>query len=607
MTEDIKNAGSQYVAEVHGMNKHMVEKALRMRSLAYLSQIKASLLVETIHGMNKSRKELAHLSLNLENKNKALIIERDLLALKVEERDQVEKQAQEILRRTHKMNSLGTMTSGISHDFNNMLGIVSGYADLLEQALSEQPILLDYASKIRHVSERGAKLTKKLLNFSMEKSTEAADSNINSLVKDEKEILEKYLTSIVNLELDLADDLWIVTIDKGDFEDALFNLCVNALHAIEGNGSITIQTSNTILDTIDAHILQLCIGEYVVVNITDTGCGMDEITKEKLFEPFYSTKGDSGTGLGLSQVYGFVARSGGAIKVLSKPGIGTCFSLYFPRVESVKLNKPNKPSEQQSSYRGGETILVVDDEQDMLELSCEILSNSGYNVISSSSADQALRILEEKSVDLVLSDIVMPSMNGYKFASIIREKYPKIKIQLTSGFNAPPKNKVLDKDVEGNILFKPYQSQQLLKNIYNLMRSSSEDFLVGEGKILVMDDEEIIREFAGEALECLGYDAAFAKNGIEAIKLYKKAQESGSPFDAVILDLTIAGGMGGKEVIQKLLELDPKVRAIISSGYTDDSVMSDFRRHGFSNVLAKPYLVGDLGEALHEVLIDTGN
>lgn len=469
MTEDIVQVGSQHVHDVLDINKNMIEKTLRMRCLAYLSQVKSLLLIETIHDMNKSRKELAHLSDHLEKQNKMLVIERDLLELKVEERRKIEKQAKEILDRSQKLESISTITSGISHDYNNMLGVITGYAELLEKALEKQPKLAGFAYQIRHASERGTRLTRKLLNFSKSKSSEAVTTNINNLIEDERQILEKSLTSMIQLELELANDLWPVLIDVDDFEDSIINLCINAMHAMEGNGHLTIRTSNATLSSIDAHILQLSIGDHVIVSITDSGCGMNESVKEKIFEPFYSTKGEKGTGLGLSQVYGFIARSDGAIKVYSEPNLGTSFSLYFPRNHHQKMVESVIVNEDYESYMGTETILIVDDDPAMLKLSCEILNIRGYNILSANCAKQALQILEQKSVALLLSDVVMPNMDGFQLAAIVNDLYPHIKIQLTSGFCAFQNKEMIEPNLIENIISKPFQSNVLLKRIFNLL------------------------------------------------------------------------------------------------------------------------------------------
>lgn len=381
------------------------------------------------------------------------------------------KYAEEQSRRSQKMDALGKLTGGIAHDYNNMLGIIIGYADMLESALSEQPKLAEYAHKIVHASERGSKLTRKLLNFSRQKVSTADSTDINSLLLNEQLILEKTLTARINLVLKLAEDLWRVWLDVSELEDAILNMSINAMHAIEGNGRLTIETSNQTINNLDAQLLGLSLGDYVLLSITDTGHGMDAKTKEKIFDPFFSTKGEKGTGLGLSQVYGLTERSKGAIKIYSEPGHGTRFVLYFPRhhESSCKKQSVEESITIDTDYSSTETILVVDDEPDMLSLSYDILTPHGFNIILAENAHKALEILEHETVDLLLSDIIMPDMDGYQLAAIVNEKYPEIKIQLSSGFADDNHAGLVDDGLQQNLLPKPYSSMALLQRIKLLL------------------------------------------------------------------------------------------------------------------------------------------
>ena len=377
------------------------------------------------------------------------------------------KQIEDVLHRSQKMNALGMLTGGIVHDYNNLLGVVLGYAELLEDSLSAQPELAGYASEILHAGERGSKLSTKLLSFSQQNMSDAADCDINTLLLEQRSMLEQCLTSSIQLELDLATGLWPVWIEDGDLEDAILNLSINALYAMDTGGQLTIQTSNKELDDFNARLLDLDPGNYVLLSVTDTGCGMDKETKEKIFEPFFSTKGNKGTGLGLSQVYGFIERSKGAIKVYSEPGNGTGFNLYFPRYTGSISHKPiDKIID---NLTGKEIILVVDDEPSLLNLTSDILTSRGYTVRCAANAKRALEILEHETIDLMLSDIIMPEINGYQLASTVLQKYPNIKIQLTSGFSNESNADIVDESLRRNILRKPYNSITLLKIIRGLL------------------------------------------------------------------------------------------------------------------------------------------
>ena len=377
-------------------------------------------------------------------------------------------QQQEQIRQTQKMDALGKLTGGIAHDFNNLLGIILGYAELLDSKLKDQPKFGKYTQEIKSAGKRGAKLTKKLLAFSSKEISEANSININDLLLDEQDMLNKTLTARIKLVFDLDETLWMAWLNGHDLEDAIHNLCINSMHAIEGNGQITIQTENAVLDEVDVQNLDLSPGDYVLLSITDTGCGMDELTKEKIFEPFYSTKGKEGTGLGLSQVYGFVERSAGRIEVDSKPDYGTQFTLYFPRYTGVDKNIITK--ENRTNHVGGnETILVVDDEPALLNFLSELLSEKGYNVFCAEKADQALKIMEKEPFDLMISDVIMPEMDGYQLASIVQEKYPDIKIQMVSGFTDDSHLAIKDKSLHENLLHKPYKMKLVLKRIRSLL------------------------------------------------------------------------------------------------------------------------------------------
>lgn len=381
------------------------------------------------------------------------------------EREQQEEQ----LRRSQKMDALGKMTGGIAHDYNNMLGVILGYSELLLGSMGEQSKQAEYAQAITRAGERGAKLTNKLLAFSRKGSAGAEMLNLNTLLRDERHMLEKTLTVRIQLTLDLADNLWFARLDGGDLEDAIINMSINAMHAIDGNGQLSLRTSNEKLSVRDAKLFDLEPGDYVMLAITDTGCGMDKVTKERIFEPFYSTKGEKGTGLGLSQVYGFVERSNGAIRVYSEIGRGTRFTLYFPRYYENSRDQQLAEYSLPLDVKGNETILAVDDEPALLDLAREILSQQGYKVICAHSGEQALNILATESIDLLISDVIMPEMNGYQLAKEVIKKYPKVKIQLVSGFSGENHKELVDHDLRQNLLHKPYGSDVLLARVRTLL------------------------------------------------------------------------------------------------------------------------------------------
>ncbi len=379
------------------------------------------------------------------------------------------KRQEESLHRSQKMDALGNLTSGIAHDFNNILGIVQGYSDLLEEELVGQDELLDFAREINYASDRGAKLTQKLLGFSRKKLANAASVDINQVLLGLKAVLEKSLTVRIRLSLDLDENICPVWLDKSDLEDALLNMSINAMHAIKGQGELTLKTRKFSSDNETATRLQLQSSDYVLLSVTDSGTGMDDETKRKVFEPFFSTKGNDGTGLGLSQVYGFVKSSQGAITVHSELGSGSCFSLYFPfspEIEGEVIRKLGAVN-----YRGAARILLVDDEPGIRKLVKNLLTRQGYTVTTADSAQAALSILSSNSVDVLLSDVIMPDMDGYELSAIVHERYPLIKIQLASGYAGESHVDKVDKSLIENMLNKPYESEQLYKRIWDLLNA----------------------------------------------------------------------------------------------------------------------------------------
>lgn len=382
------------------------------------------------------------------------------------------KQQEEQLHRAQKMDALGKLTGGIAHDYNNMLGVVMGYANLLERMLKDQPKMAKYANQIQHAGERGAKLTKKLLSFSRQTSSEDTKVQINNMLQKEKDMLQKTLTASIKLSVRTTVDVWPVWLDSSDLEDAILNICINAKHAMNDTKSesrLSISTCNQSLNSLEALALNLKEGDYVQLIIADTGSGMDDVTKEKIFDPFFSTKGEKGTGLGLAQVFSFVKRAKGTIAVNSSLNRGTEFVLYFPRYLDDVSEKLNDANEDVIDLCGNENILVVDDEPALRELASELLKQQGYQVICAESGKHALHVLAHEHVDMVLCDIIMPEMNGNQLASVVREKHPDIKILLTSGFADEYHIDMIDEILHQNLLHKPYPPRDLFNKVRNLL------------------------------------------------------------------------------------------------------------------------------------------
>ena len=397
-------------------------------------------------------------------------------SLDITERKRNEKEKEQLqleLQQSQKMEALGKLTGGIAHEYNNMLAIILGFSELLKTPQIKQTKVLKYTNEIQHAGNRAAKLTSKLLTFSQQKTSEADNLNLNDLMHKLQHMLEKTLTVRINLIFNLQDNLWQVWLDEGDLEDVILNMSINAMHAIEGNGQLTIETSNQNVNQMDAQSLRIEPGDYVLLSFTDTGCGIDKENKEKIFDPFFTTKGEKGTGLGLSMVYGFVQNSGGTIKVNSELGQGTQFTFYFPRYYGSSRVQQLTTDNPVETFKDNKTILVVDDELALLDLTNEILSSHGFNVFCAVSAKEALNILQHETIDIMISDVIMPEMDGYQLAAIVKEKYPEIKVQLASGFTDDRNIDMVDKNLQNNLLHKPFSSQELLLRMRELCNGNN--------------------------------------------------------------------------------------------------------------------------------------
>jgi len=509
---------------------------------------------------------------------------------------------EEQLRRSQKMDALGKLTGGIAHDYNNLLGIIQGYAEQLNGHLSHEPKLAKYAMDIHHAAERGAKLTKKLLAFSQQKAPDATILDINNLLHEQHLMLEKTLTARIKLVLDLAEDLWPVELDSGDLEDAIVNMSINAQHAMKSGGQLTIRTINEQIREMDAKLLHMQTGDYVKLSITDTGCGMDEATKERIFDPFYTTKGDRGTGLGLSQVYGFVERSGGAIKAYSDPGHGSCFILYFPRNHKTVTKMKTPTIDTVHSLQGNETLLVVDDERAMVELAHDILVTQGYRVLTADDGEQALAVLEKETVELIISDVIMPNVDGYQLAAIVKQRYPDIKLQIVSGFADDRHNNIADDELYKNMLYKPYASKTLLVRVRSLLDEANTKDSLTSRTIMVVDDEEDMRELFKLNLEKLGCKTIPASNGDEAIALFRQSSKSGESIDAIIMDLSFPDGQSGQDIAKDIRAIDPNARMIVASGHTEGQEMTHYQDYGFNGAIEKNFNREKIKRVLTQVL-----
>ncbi len=372
------------------------------------------------------------------------------------------------LQQSQKMEAMGRLAGGVAHDFNNLLTVMQGFSEMIVSSLDPSAAGRMYAEEILKAAQRASGLTKKLLAFSRKQVLEPRVVNLNELVSNLEKMLKRLIGEDLNLITKLDPNLGWIKADPGQIEQVLMNLSVNARDAMLGEGSLTIETGNVELDELyESQSADLQPGRYVWLSVNDTGNGMDETTLAKLFEPFFTTKAPGkGTGLGLSIVYGIVKQSRGHVTVSSEVGCGTTFKIYLPQVE---VPDPGVVvTELGSMYvQGSETILVVDDEEQVRSLECGVLQANGYRVLPVGNGEEALRICRESSepIHLLVTDIVMPMMNGRELARRVALHRPSLRVLFVSGY--PDETEISSEGMAGktNFLQKPFTSDTLLRRI----------------------------------------------------------------------------------------------------------------------------------------------
>jgi signal transduction histidine kinase/CheY-like chemotaxis protein len=401
------------------------------------------------------------------------------LAQQISERDQAEEAlrvSEARLRQIQKMETIGQLTGGVAHDFNNLLTVVLGGLDSIERQIAqlpESPIMEAIgrsAAMALKAVDRAATLTHRLLAFSRRQPLEPKAIDANRLVADMSELLRRTLGETINLETVLAGGLWRVEADPNQLETSLINLAVNARDAMPKGGKLTIETGNSFLD--EAYVAKLVEpvppGQYVMIAVSDTGTGMDQATLERAFEPFFTTKEvGRGTGLGLSQVYGFVLQSQGYVRIYSELGVGTVVKLYLPRRTGAEIAAAATNSASSPQAGQGETILVVEDHDDLRGYSTGALREMGYRVFEAPDAHAALAVFDtDIHIDLLFTDVVLPGgMNGRELADAVATRRPDMKVLFTTGYtrNAIVHNGQLDPGIQ--LIGKPFTYSDLAAKI----------------------------------------------------------------------------------------------------------------------------------------------
>ncbi|HZV03713.1 MAG TPA: CHASE3 domain-containing protein [Gemmataceae bacterium] len=387
------------------------------------------------------------------------------------------KQATSQVRQLQKMEAVGQLTSGIAHDFNNMLAIVIGSLDVARRRLSgaENPTVLQCINNAAEGAERASVLTARLLAFSRQQPLDPKVLDMNKLVSGMSQLLRRTIGEPVEIETVLAGGLWRTFADPAQVESTVLNLAVNARDAMPDGGKLTIETANAYLDeAYAADHPEVTAGQYAMISVTDTGIGMSAEVIERAFDPFYTTKGPGkGTGLGLSQVFGFVRQSGGHVKIYSEVDHGTTVKVYLPRYEGQTTE--TVAAQEPSALPLGqplEIVLVVEDEEKVRHVTVDALRELGYTVVEAGSPSDALQQLTANpKIALLLTDIVMPEMNGRNLAERALELKPGLKVIYTTGYtrNAVVHNGILDAGVA--FLPKPFSIEQLANKVRQVLDS----------------------------------------------------------------------------------------------------------------------------------------
>lgn len=481
-------------------------------------------------------------------------------------RDMTEYRAmQEQLHQSQKMEAIGQLTGGVAHDFNNLLTVILGNLDTIERNIApENERVRRAVEQAARGAQRAATLTQQLLAFARRQPLNPKSCDINELVADMSDLLSRTLGENITVETLLAPGLWRVDVDAHQLESAILNLAVNSRDAMPNGGRLTIKTSNIEIDeTYSRRFSDVGPGQYVQICVTDTGTGMPPDVLGRAFDPFFTTKPiGQGTGLGLSQVYGFVKQSNGHIKLYSEPDRGTTARIYLPRLSTAAVDAPPKHHTLVPRARPGETILVVEDDDDVRIYSTESLRELGFEVLEAPSAEAAIDILKQHpEIDLLFTDVVLPGANGRELLDRVRRHRPGLRALLTTGYarDSIVHNGRLDADIF--LLPKPFTRAELalrVREVLDLTQATPAKHPVA----LVAEDEELVRLFLTENLESLGFRIVEASTSAGALSI----AETTSDLDVAIIDIGLPD-RSGLDLARDLRNRFPKLPLVIASGY----------------------------------------
>ena len=505
---------------------------------------------------------------------------------------------EEQLRQSQKMEAIGQLTGGVAHDFNNLLTVIVGNLETIwRHAPTDDGKLRRALDQVTRGAQRAVTLTQQLLAFSRRQPLNPKPTDINRLVAGMSDLVRRTIGENIAVETVLAGGLWRVAIDAHQLESALLNLAVNARDAMPEGGKLTIETANAHLDDGYADKYpELTPGQYVVLCVTDTGTGMTADVIARAFEPFYTTKPiGQGTGLGLSQVYGFVKQSGGHVKLYSEAGEGTTVKIYLPRM-SAQADEEHQTHF--SAPPGGElheVVLVVEDDPDVRLFTTESLRDLGFSVLEAHDGPSALKQLElHPEVQLLFTDVGLPGINGAQLVAAARERRPDVKVLFTTGYarNAIVHQGRLDPGVE--LITKPFTRAQLATRIRDVL-----DVPVVSSRrrvALVIEDEALVRMFILDQLQELGFEVIEAGSAAEGLR----AARSHRHVDVAIVDRGLPD-RDGLEVVAELRTQLPSLPVIVATGYGDLPEHAALRNDPHIRFMSKPYDIAGLTSALRSL------
>ncbi len=396
-------------------------------------------------------------------------LEKELGHLKKKEKEY--KQLERQLQQSQKMEAIATLAGGVAHDFNNILQAIMGTAQLLLMEKDEKNPDYEDLKQIETAAQKGSKLTRQFLALGKNMQGKLAPRDLNRLLKEVKGLLGRTLPKMIDIELQLEEELKLISIDGDQIEQMVINLCVNARDAMPEGGKLTLKTKNVPLNGNHKVKAMPDIGEYVLLTVSDTGVGMTKQEMEHIFEPFYTTKKtDKGTGLGLSMVYAILKNHGGIIDYTSRKGEGTTFELYFPVADIKGNNTKVKQNVSGGEHlKGKETILLVDDEDSILDIGKEMLGRFGYKIVIAKTGEEALKKYTESAIDLVILDIGMPGMGGLKCLENLFSIDRHSRVIITSGYSEDQR---VDEALESGaraFVAKPYHLMNMMRMIRDIL------------------------------------------------------------------------------------------------------------------------------------------